>query len=215
MEKTYTTFQVADLCGVRPTTIILWVKQNRIKAYVTPGGHRRIRESDLLKFLNHYGFPIPETLQPAERKKILVVEDDAAVGRLIKRSLEQAFGKSISVEWIEDGIQALLAIGKKPADLVILDVVMPVVDGARVLATLKSDPKTSKIHVVGVTGSKLSGEKLKFMQDHTAAFFYKPFDMNELAQKCRELLGLQDAPVEKPAKKNGPASKPPVKPSLQ
>ena len=57
LEKTYTTFQIADICNVRPTTIIKWANQQRIKAYTTPGGHRRIRESDLLDFLKKYNFP--------------------------------------------------------------------------------------------------------------------------------------------------------------
>ena len=61
-EKTYTTFQIADFCGVRPTTIIKWVKQKKIRAYVTPGGHRRIRHSDLLSFLKEYNLPIPDEL---------------------------------------------------------------------------------------------------------------------------------------------------------
>src|SRR5262245_61612745 len=80
MEKTYTTFQIAEICGVRPTTIIKWVKQNRIKAYVTPGGHRRIQETDLLKFLKYYHFPIPENLgHEATKKKILVIDDESSL----------------------------------------------------------------------------------------------------------------------------------------
>ena len=161
MEKTYTTFQIAEMCGVRPTTIITWVKQNRIKAFVTPGGHRRIRETDLLKFLKYYRFPIPEELMGNGQKRVLVVEDEASVGRLLKQGLEEALGGKAEVEWIEDGIQALLVLGKRPPDLVILDVVMPVVDGARVLATLRSDPQTEKTKVIGMTGNRLGAEKLK------------------------------------------------------
>ena len=188
MEKTYTTFQIAEMCGVRPTTIISWVKQKRIAAFVTPGGHRRVRETDLLAFLRQYQFPIPEGLGSASRRRILVVEDEASVGRLLKRALEEAFGDEVEVDWIDDGIQALLELGKKPVDLMISDVVMPVVDGAKVLATLKADPKTAKIKVIGMTGTKLAGEKLKFMEDHTDAFYYKPFNLNQIVEKSRELL---------------------------
>ena len=189
MEKVYTTFQIAELCGVQPTTIIQWVKQKRMKAYVTPGGHRRVRESDLLKFLKHYGFPIPEELMGRKGWRVLVVEDDLSVGRLLERALGEAMGGEAEVEWIRDGIEALLVLGKKPADLVILDVVMPVVDGARVLATLRSDPRTAKTKVIGMTGKRLGPEKLKFMQNHTDAFYYKPFDLHEIVQESKRLLG--------------------------
>ena len=189
MEKVYTTFQIAELCGVQPTTIIQWVKQKRMKAYVTPGGHRRVRESDLLKFLKQYEFPIPEELMGRKGRRILVVEDDPSVGRLLEKALGEAMGGDAEVEWIQDGIEALLVLGKKPADLVILDVVMPVVDGARVLATLRSDPRTAKTKVIGITGKRLGPEKLKFMQNHTDAFYYKPFDLHEIVQESKRLLG--------------------------
>ena len=196
MEKTYTTFQIAAMCGVRPTTIIKWIQQKRMPAFVTPGGHRRVGESDLLRFLKHYKLPIPEGMGGERGQRILVVEDEAAVGRLLKRGLEEVFEGKVEVEWIEDGIQALIELGKKPADLVILDVVMPVVDGARVLATLKADPVTAKVKVIGMTGKKLMGEKLKFMQEHTDAFFHKPFDLREIVQKSGELLTLSSKAVQ-------------------
>ena len=83
-EKTYTTFQVADICGVRPTTIIKWANQNKIKVYTTLGGHRRVTHSDLIDFLTQNKLPIPEDLDYMnESKKILVISEDTAFGRSI------------------------------------------------------------------------------------------------------------------------------------
>ena len=61
-EKAYTTFQIAKICGVKSTTIISWIKKRKMEAYVTPGGHMRVKESDLIAFLKKYGLPIPEPL---------------------------------------------------------------------------------------------------------------------------------------------------------
>ena len=190
-EKTYTTFQIADICGVRPTTIIKWTKQKKLKAYTTVGGHRRILHKDLMGFLKQYGFPIPQGLN-LRGKRILIAEDDASVGRLLQRALQKA-GSEVDVDWTQDGIEALLALGKNPPDLMILDVVMPVVDGARVLATLHSDSRTQNVKVIGITGKRLPAEKLKFMQRHTDAFYLKPFDLNEFVRKCYSLLGIETA----------------------
>ncbi len=186
-DKTYTTFQIAEICGVRPTTVIKWANQKKIKVYVTPGGHRRIRYPDLIHFLEQYQLPIPKSLnQP--RKKILIVEDDAGVGPLLQKALQRAAG-DMEVEWVQDGIEALLKLGKNAPDLVVLDVVMPVVDGAKVLSTLRTDEQTQSIKVIGITGKRLPPEKLKFMQSYTDAFYFKPFDLQELVRKAMSLLG--------------------------
>lgn len=60
--KTYTTFEAAEILGVQPTTVIKWHNQGRIKAYKTPGGHRRILEVDLFIFIQEYEFPVGEEL---------------------------------------------------------------------------------------------------------------------------------------------------------
>ena len=188
-EPTYTTFQIADFCGVRPTTIIKWIKLDKLKAYVTLGGHRRVRQTELLRFLQEHEFPIPDELR-APARRVLIVEDEEDVGQLLEKTLRQDLG-SLEVEWVKDGIEALLSIGKRPPDLVVLDVVMPVVDGARVLSTLHSDPKTRDIKVVGISGKPLALEKLKFMQKHADAFFRKPFDLRSFSARISALLDLQ------------------------
>lgn len=188
-EKTFTTFQIAEICNVRPTTVIKWANQSRIKAYTTPGGHRRVKESDLLSFLKKYGIPIPDDLSIAGRKKVLIVEDEPDVGQLLVRTLQKA-GENLEIQWVHDGVEGLLAVGQSTPDLIILDVEMPLVDGARVLATLRSDPKTKDIKIIGITGKKLDDDKLRYMKDHTDDFHFKPFKVSELVTRAMELLNV-------------------------
>ncbi|MBI4397097.1 MAG: response regulator [Elusimicrobia bacterium] len=188
-EKTYTTFEIADICNVRPTTVIKWANQRRIKVYTTPGGHRRILESDLFHFLKQYNFPLPEGFDLG-RKRVLIIEDETDVGLLLKKAFQRA-SKQIDVHWTDNGVEGLLAVGKTPPDLVVLDVVMPMVDGAHVLSTLRADPRTQQIKVIGMTGKRLLTDKLKFMQQHTDAFYFKPFKTGELVQKSLELIGIE------------------------
>lgn len=192
MEKTYTTFQVAEICGVKPTTVIKWANQHKIKVFVTPGGHRRILESDLLGFLREYNFPIPTDLT-GKRMKILLVEDDLILGNSIRKALEKA-ANEVDVEWIKDGVEALLALGSRAPDLIIIDVVMPVVDGSRVLASLKADSRTSRVKVIGIANDKVPLDKLKFMQCNTDGFLLKPLDPKDLACQALVLLGLHKKP---------------------
>lgn len=191
--KTYTTFKAAHLVGVQPTTIIKWAREKKLKVYTTVGGHRRILHSDLIDFMKHYKLPIPPELQ-SYQSRILIVDDDDTVGPMLKKSLQGVL-KEVKVDWIKDAVEALIAVGKNPPDLIILDVVMPVMDGARVLATFRADPVTSKVKVIGMTGKKLSPEKLKFMQSNTDEFILKPFKMDEFIEKVAKLLKYDLEPV--------------------
>lgn len=187
-EKTYTTFQAAAFFGVKPTTVIKWAQQNKIKAYATLGGHRRFQESDLLEFMKKYQMPIPEELG-GRSKTVIIVEDDPPVGRLLQRFFERA-DKQLKVLWFDNGTEALISIGKNLPDLVVLDVVMPGIDGQGVLTLLRANVQSKQIKVIGITGKKLPPEKLKFMRQYTDAFYFKPFDVTVVIEKAKSLLGI-------------------------
>ena len=190
-EKSYTTFQVARICDVYPSTVISWIKQKKMAAYTTPGGHRRILKPDLVDFMKRYNLPMTDELL-RERSRVLIVEDDPVVGKLLWKALRSS-SNSFDVELTPDGVGALLALAKNPPDLLVLDVVLPVVDGASVLASLREDPQTRQIKVVGITGKRLPPDKLRYMRRHTEAFFLKPFKLDEFVRKVVDLL---DVPAE-------------------
>lgn len=187
-EKTYTTFQIAEICNVAPTTVIQWANQGKIKSYTTPGRHRRIYHSELLRFLKRYNMPIPSYLSP-KRRRILIVEDEKDIATLLIRAFEK-YSDIVEVQWKKDGVEALLVLGRTPPDLVVLDVVMPVVDGSHVLATLRHSEQTKGVAVIGMTGKRLPPEKLRFMQQNTDAFYYKPFKVADLVLKAMDILNL-------------------------
>lgn len=186
--KTYTTNEIAELCDVYPSTVISWIKRDRIKAFSTPGGHRRVLEEDLLGFLKKFGLPLPAHLKPG-RKRVLIAEDEKAVGRMLMRVF-QGFASDLEAAWVPNGIDALLVLGKQPPDLLVLDVAMPVMDGVQVLSSLRSDPQTRNVRVIGVTGKRLPPDKLGFMRRHADAFFLKPFDVKAFADRAAELLNI-------------------------
>jgi excisionase family DNA binding protein len=188
-ERTYTTFQVAEVCGVYPSTVINWVSQNQMPAFRTPGGHRRILESDLLAFLQKYRFPIPNWLEVGKRR-VLVIEDDAAMGKLLLKALKLASAE-LDVRLIKDGLEALMAIGQEAPDLVILDVVLPTIDGGHLLKTIKESQATAKTRVIGMTGKRLPADKAEEFDKLTDAFFFKPFDVKALCEKAMTLLRTQ------------------------
>jgi excisionase family DNA binding protein len=185
-EKTYTTFEVSRICGVYPTTVINWVKQAKLPAFVTPGGHRRIKRDDLVAFLKKYNFPTPPELS-ASRKRVLIVDDDADFARTMAKAFEKHRSEFEPVV-MTNGIEALVSLGKRTPDLVILDVVMPIVDGGTVCATLKESPETKGIKIIAVSGKKLQDRQVKYFRAKADAFLTKPFDMDDLVKKAADLL---------------------------
>lgn len=192
-ERTFTTFQVAEICGVAPSTVIHWVNRGQLSAYRTPGRHRRVQVSGLLIFLKKYGMPVPQELTggPAERKKVLIVDDDAQVAGMVKKAFlrRSAFFEPRAVT---DGIEALVLVGQWRPDLVVLDVVMPVVDGLKVCASLKSDPQTRHIRIIAITGKKISDSSRQFLQKNADAYFAKPFNVVELLETAARLLAVSE-----------------------
>src|SRR5512136_841585 len=76
----FTTFDAAKLCHVSPLSIINWVNAGRLPAFRTPGGHRRIRKEDLVRFMRDSGIPLPEELREGSgRAKVLIVDDEASI----------------------------------------------------------------------------------------------------------------------------------------
>ncbi|MFH2203913.1 MAG: response regulator [Elusimicrobiota bacterium] len=186
MEKRfYTTFEIGKICGVFPSTVINWIKEGRLKASQTPGGHRRVTHADLSSFMHECGYPpLDATIL---RKRIMIVDDDPSVCRMLKRAFEVS-KETVDVETVSSGIDALVTIGKNPPDLVILDVVMPIMDGASLCASLKENPATRGVKLIAITGKRLLAKKQRFIQDNTDAFMRKPLDIRKLLAVSASLL---------------------------
>lgn len=188
-EKAFTTFEVARACGVFHTTVINWVNKGKLKAHHTPGGHRRIVAADLIDFMNRFDMPIPEDLTH-RAKKILIVEDDPAVQRMLKRTLQAL--PDVEIQTCTGGLEALMAIGKDAPDLLILDIRIPQVNGIEVCRVLKSSELTKPIKIVAITGEPLPAESEAFLNEHVDGFFQKPLPTAALRTLARELLELEE-----------------------
>ena len=104
-----TSSQVAGLLQMNRASVNKWVRDGRLSAYKTPGGHHRIRVSDLVTFLAEHQLPIPPSLQPMMRQLVLVVDDDTDQLVAFKRALTR-YQKRIRVEIADNGIDALVMI---------------------------------------------------------------------------------------------------------
>jgi len=186
--NTFTTFDISKICGVYPTTVINWINQKKLPSFSTPGGHHRVKAEDLMAFLKEYNFPIPPGLSGA-RKKVLIVDDDEIFAKMLAR----AFGTRkdlYEVTVLHDGYQALLSVGKSAPDLMVIDVVMPVMDGPTVCQNIKADPGTKGIKIIAVTGESIAPAAEKLIRKCCDSLLRKPMDIDQLLKRAGELLGV-------------------------
>ncbi len=184
-ERTFTTFEVARVCGVFHTTVTNWVNKGKLKARTTPGGHRRIPLADLLDFMQRFDMPIPPDL--VERPKRVLVVDDVEEARESFARVVKKLG-SYDVASCSSGVEALIAIGKDLPDLLILDVRMPDVNGLDVCRVLRSGEHTKPIKILAITGAALSAEEERFLSAHTDGFLRKPAKPSEIEDAVLALL---------------------------
>ena len=125
----------------------------------------------------------------AEARKILVVDDEEQLALALRIRLQS---RGYEVTTAGDGRQALELIERHQPDLVILDVLMPVMDGFEVYHLLKENPKTKDIPVIIVTAKGERKDRQLGLSSPSYNYIAKPFEVEDLLAKVREVL-LQHA----------------------
>ena len=117
--------------------------------------------------------------------RILVVEDDPDIAHLVARYLDKA---GFQTEHASTGRDALLAISARPPDLVILDLMLPQVDGLEVCRILRGDATTSALPIIMLTARAEESERIVGLELGADDYLAKPFSPGELVARVRALL---------------------------
>jgi excisionase family DNA binding protein len=182
----FTTFEVSEICEVNPTTVQNWVKENKLKAYATPGGHRRIRRSDLVTFLKHFGMPLPAELA-RELPLVLIVDDEEEIREMLAAAM-RSWDARLEVTTAPGGVEALVAVGERKPDLLVLDLLMPGLNGIEVCRRLKAHGSTRGVRIVAITGVEDQELRQRALEAGADLFFTKPLDLTAFRQGLLELL---------------------------
>ena len=122
--------------------------------------------------------------------KILVIDDDDAINELLKINLE-LFGYSTITA--KNGIEGFALVKQELPDLVVLDVMMPEVDGFTVAKRIRENPETKNIPILMLTALSMVQDKVKGFDIGVDDYLVKPFEMEELRVRVRALLKRSDA----------------------
>lgn len=118
-------------------------------------------------------------------KRILIVEDERALARLVQVNLDRHGYETVIAG---DGRAGLEEVRRAAPDLIILDVMMPVMDGFEMLRRLKADESTAGIPVMMLTAKADELSILQGWQEGVECYLTKPFDPAELVAFVQRLL---------------------------
>jgi excisionase family DNA binding protein len=173
--------QAARFLGVAQSTIRKWSDQGRVPAFYTPGGHRRYRRSDLESFLDRSGGPGGRT---KAGPLVLLVDDDEKLRKLVRVNLES---EGYTVREAGSADEGLSAIAAAKPDLVLLDVMMPHVDGWEMLRQIQDQYGLGAIPVVMFSGEADEQAQAQATSSGAHAFVGKPFDLQQLIDQTKQI----------------------------
>ncbi|MEE8411995.1 MAG: response regulator [Acidobacteriota bacterium] len=189
----FTTSEVARYCEVSNDGVLKWIKSGKLQAFATPGGHYRISAEDFRGFLTLYAFPIQESFFGAATDsprvtRVLIVDDEPDQRQILMRRLRE-----IDPTWVldeaGDGYEAGIKIGTIRPDLVVLDLMMPGVDGLSLCRSIRANPDTRSMRVLAVTGDPGEQARARALRAGADLCLAKPIDFARLRREVLRLLG--------------------------
>lgn len=129
------------------------------------------------------------------RQRILVVDDDEHIRKSLAQYLEM---EEFDVDVASSGIEALDQAGRHSPDLVLLDIMMPGMDGFEVVEKLRRETATSTVPIILLTARGQDTDVIKGYQLGVSSYLTKPFNLDELVDTIREVFAADGSTAEKP-----------------
>lgn len=186
-KQVFTTGEAAHVCGVSQQTIIRCFDSGKLQGFRVPGSRfRRIPRSELIRFMKSNGIPC-DTLD-SSKPRILVVDDDQAILDLITEVL--SVDDQFELITASTGYDAGLLTERFHPAVILLDYMLPDINGNVVCDRVKSNPKTNGTRIVIVSGAVDRAEIASLLENGADDFIAKPFDPVDLLSRVTELAGL-------------------------
>jgi excisionase family DNA binding protein len=187
MKMFYTTGEVAQICNVSQQTIIRCFDSGRLKGFRVPGSRfRRIPRENLIQFMKENEIPLDKL--ETGKKRVLVVDDDEAIVSML-RELLQRDGR-FEVKTASTGYDAGIITHEFRPDVMLLDYMLPDVNGNVVCKTIRSNPAFEHMKIIVISGVVNREEVDELLKQGADEFIQKPFEIDQVIQKMAELLNV-------------------------
>lgn len=184
-ESYLTPGKVARMLMVSPASLRIWAEKGEIKALTTPGGHRRFMLAEVKRFAAERGLTGQETAQ--KKVSVLIVDDEVQLSSYLRKLLIK-YSDVVEVGVANNGFDAGIKVNELEPDVILLDLMMPGLDGFSVCQQIKTSPLTSDIRVIAMTGFPSPENVEKILSLGAEACLSKPIDRDELLK----LIGIEE-----------------------
>ena len=176
--------QVAEMMMVSPITVRQWAAKGELPALATPGGHRRFIRQDIEDFARERGLALLPSAR--DEKRILVVDDDRQFSSFLSELLKTS-DTALELDFAYDGFAAGQKVQTFQPNIVLLDLMMPGMDGYEVCRRLKTDPNTKSIRIIAMTGYPTNDNIKRILAEGAEDCLSKPMDQ----EKLFSILGIK------------------------
>ena len=188
MKTVFTTGEAAKICKVSQQTIIRCFDSGNLKGFRVPGSRfRRIPRHDLFTFMRDNGIPT-DALESGKRR-VLVVDDDEELTELIVDQLEK--DGRFEVRSVNNGFDAGMMVKDYRPDLIVLDVMLPDINGKEVCQRVRTDSTMDDVRIICISGM-VEQDKIEELKLAGAnEFLQKPFEVDSLIDRICHLLDIE------------------------
>jgi len=167
--------EVAQQLGVAPVTIRLWAQSNKLPFTTTAGGHRRFRQSDIDAFVSQH------MNKSSAQFSVLIVDDNEQHAEFLQDYI-QSLNANIQINIAYDGFDAGQLIYELKPDLILLDLIMPGMDGYSVCQRIKNNLATAHIQIIAMTGFSTPDNVIRIINAGAEMCLSKPIDTKVLSE---------------------------------
>jgi two-component system OmpR family response regulator len=187
----FTTGEAAKICKVSQQTIIRCFDNGTLKGFRVPGSRfRRIPRDQLFNFMKDNG--IPTDALESGKKKLLIVDDDVELIELMSEAFDR--DGRFDIRTANNGFDAGMKVKEFRPDLVVLDVMLPDINGKEVCQRVRSDESLDTVKIICISGM-IEQDKVADLKEAGANdFIQKPFQVDRLIERACDLLEI-DRPV--------------------
>jgi excisionase family DNA binding protein len=187
MKDLFTTGEAAEICRVSQQTIIRCFDSGRLQGFRVPGSKfRRIPRQNLVKFMRDNSIPL-DNLDSGKRK-VLIVDDDPEIVEMMDDILTR--DGRFETRTASSGYEAGIATEQFKPDLILLDYMLPDVNGNVVCQTIRKNPEFENTRIIIVSGVVKQEEIDQLLKSGAEDFIKKPFTISELTEKINATLQL-------------------------
>jgi len=188
MDQLYTTHDISRLLQVDPSTVSKWIDRGILLAFRTPGGHRRVRSSDLRTFLIAHQMPVPEELG-SQVVRLLVIDDEKAVLDAMKRAFKP-LATQVEIVTTTSGVEALLLVAEQKPHGMVIDLNMPDIDGFEVCRRIRARKQLESVRLITMTARHNQEMVEASLRAGAVACLPKPVDPQQVIELFRVPIAL-------------------------